>query len=88
MPCVAAQQRQPDLVPWEILKKLDLEQLAEIEVIVTSVAKKPQKLPDTPAAVFVVGKDDIRRSAAINKDRIPGIVFASSLAAGKLPTAA
>ncbi len=41
---------------------LSLEELMEIEI--TSVAKKPQKLSQAAAAVFVVTAEDIRRSGA------------------------
>lgn len=41
-----------------------LEQLLNVEV--TSVSKKEQKLSRTAAAVFVIGHDDIRRSGAQN----------------------
>ncbi len=39
---------------------MDLAQL--MQVTVTSVAKKPQTLADTAAAVFVISQEDIRRS--------------------------
>lgn len=41
---------------------LSLEELMEIEV--TSAAKRAQKLEETPAAVFVITREDIRRSGA------------------------
>jgi iron complex outermembrane recepter protein len=41
-----------------------LEQLLNVEV--TSVSKKEQKLSRTAAAVFVIGREDIRRSGAEN----------------------
>lgn len=41
---------------------MDLEELMAIEVV--SVAKRKQKLDETPAAVFVITGDDIRRSGA------------------------
>ncbi len=44
------------------LKALSLEDLAETQVV--SVSKIPQKLSDAPAAVFVVTREDIRRSGA------------------------
>jgi iron complex outermembrane receptor protein len=58
--CHAAlgQETQPDLT------KVNLEDLMNIEV--TSVAKKEQKLSRTASAVFVIGQDDIRRSGATN----------------------
>lgn len=39
---------------------MDLQQLMEITI--TSVSKKPQKLQDVPAAAFVISQEDIRRS--------------------------
>ncbi|PYQ47395.1 MAG: TonB-dependent receptor, partial [Acidobacteria bacterium] len=42
------------------LTELSPEQLADLEV--TSVAKKPQKSRRTPAAVYVITRETIRRS--------------------------
>lgn len=53
----------PSLAASETLDKyldMDLGQL--MQVTVTSVAKKPQTLADTAAAVFVISQEDIRRS--------------------------
>jgi iron complex outermembrane receptor protein len=47
---------QPDL------SRMDVEDLMNVKV--TSVSKREQKLSRTPAAVFVVDQDDIRRSGA------------------------
>ena len=44
------------------LSELSLEQLANIEV--TSVSKRPERLSDAPASVFVITADEIRRSGA------------------------
>ncbi|NOY45446.1 MAG: TonB-dependent receptor [Deltaproteobacteria bacterium] len=44
------------------LLDLDLRDLSEVEV--TSVSRKPQKLSETPAAVYVITGDEIRRSGA------------------------
>ncbi|HYL73626.1 MAG TPA: TonB-dependent receptor plug domain-containing protein, partial [Bryobacteraceae bacterium] len=49
---------QPDLT------EASLEQLMNVQV--TSVSKKEQKLARTAAAVFVISQEDIRRSGAIN----------------------
>ncbi len=43
---------------------MDLDQL--MQVTITSVAKKPQSLADTAAAVFVITQEDIRRSGVTN----------------------
>lgn len=44
------------------LKGLSLEELGNIEV--TSVSKSPVKLSQTPAAIYVITQEDIRRSGA------------------------
>jgi len=44
------------------LKQLTLEQLGNVEV--TSVSKEPEHVWKTPAAIFVITQDDIRRSGA------------------------
>lgn len=51
-----------DLIPFEKLRQLDLEALMDIDVVVTSVAKRPQQLFETAAAVFVITPEDLRRS--------------------------
>jgi|HubBroStandDraft_4_1064222.scaffolds.fasta_scaffold10688_3 iron complex outermembrane receptor protein len=48
--------------PPASLKQLSLEELANLEV--TTVSKDPQEIMKTPAAVFVITQEDIRRSAA------------------------
>ena len=57
-----AQATQNDQSPPDNLKKLSLEQLGNVEV--TTVSKNPQQVQKTPAAVFVITQEDIRRSAA------------------------
>jgi iron complex outermembrane recepter protein len=44
------------------LQQLSLEQLGDVEV--TTVSKDPQQVLQTPAAVFVITQEDIRRSGA------------------------
>jgi iron complex outermembrane receptor protein len=44
------------------LKKLTLEQLGNVEV--TTISKEPEQVWNTPAAVFVLTAEDIRRSGA------------------------
>ncbi|HWO39401.1 MAG TPA: TonB-dependent receptor, partial [Candidatus Acidoferrum sp.] len=46
------------------LKQLSLAELGDVEV--TTVSKEPQQLQRTPAAVFVITQEDIRRSGATN----------------------
>jgi iron complex outermembrane receptor protein len=45
------------------LARLSIEDLADIEV--SSVSKRPERLADAPASVFVITRDDIRRSGAV-----------------------
>jgi iron complex outermembrane receptor protein len=45
------------------LARLSIEELAEIEV--SSVSKRPERLADAPAAVYVITRDDIRRAGAL-----------------------
>src|SRR5215510_11763269 len=51
------------------LKKLSLEELMKIDV--TTVARKPEPLDRTPAAITVITAEDIRRSGAT---RIPEVL--------------
>jgi iron complex outermembrane receptor protein len=46
------------------LKQMSLEQLGDVDV--TTVSKDPQQVQKTPAAVFVITQEDIRRSGATN----------------------
>lgn len=46
----------------EQLKELTLEQLGNVEV--TSVSKEPEEVWKTPAAIYVITQEDIRRSGA------------------------
>src|SRR5437870_2999106 len=46
------------------LTKLSLEDLMNVEV--KSVSKSTQSMADTPAAITVIGQDDIRRSGMQN----------------------
>jgi iron complex outermembrane receptor protein len=57
---VAAQT--PDIPPVEGLKRLSLEELANVEV--TSASKSSQPLSEAPAAIYVISHDDIVRSGA------------------------
>lgn len=50
--------------PPQDLSKLSVEDLMNVEV--TSVSKKEQKVSQTAAAIFVITQEDIRRSGAIN----------------------
>jgi iron complex outermembrane receptor protein len=48
--------------PASDLADLTLEELMDVEIEVTSVARKPQKLSEAAAAIYVLTGDDIRRS--------------------------
>ena len=55
--------QQPDSSPSaEALKKLSIEQLMNLQV--TSVSKRPERLSQTASAIQVITQDDIRRSGA------------------------
>jgi iron complex outermembrane receptor protein len=54
------------------LASLSVDDLMNVEV--TSVSRKAQKLSDTPAAVFVITQDDIRRSGATSIPEVLRIV--------------
>ncbi len=62
------------------LTELGLEELMNIEI--TSVSKKPQKLSNAAAAVFVISSEDIRRSGATSIPEalrmVPGLEVARS----------
>jgi len=62
------------------LAELSLEQLMDIEV--TSVSKRPEKLGDAAAAISVLTREDIRRSGADNLPdllrQVPGLAVAQS----------
>ena len=57
------------------LKSLSLEQLGNLEV--TTVSKQPEVVWDTPAAIYVITQNDIRRSGATSLPEllrmIPGV---------------
>jgi iron complex outermembrane receptor protein len=61
LPSLAVQVPQQQ-APKTPLAEMSLEDLENIEV--TSVSKKPEKLSDAPAAIFVITREDIRRSGA------------------------
>lgn len=58
----AAQALAAPVEPQPDFADLSIEELANIQV--TSVSKKPERLQDAPASVFVITADDIRRSGA------------------------
>ena len=62
----------------QTLTQLSLEQLGEIEV--TSVSKEPEEVRKTPAAIYVLTQEDIRRSGATSIPEVlrlvPGVEVA------------
>src|SRR2546430_9304608 len=55
--------QQPDsTLSAEALKKLSIEQLMNLQV--TSVSKRPERLSQTASAIQVITQEDIRRSGA------------------------
>ena len=73
-----AQDAQDAQAPAENLKQLSLEQLGDVEV--TTVSKEPEKVQQTPAAVYVLTQEDIRRSGATSVPEalrlVPGVEVA------------
>jgi iron complex outermembrane recepter protein len=59
---VWAQATDNDQTAPKDLKQLSLEQLGDLEV--TTVSKEPVKVSETPAAIYVITQEDIRRSGA------------------------
>ncbi len=45
---------------------MGINQLMQVDVLVTSVSKRPQKLHETASAIYVVSQEDIRRTGAVN----------------------
>jgi iron complex outermembrane receptor protein len=45
---------------------MELTQLMQMDVVVTSVNKRPQKLHEAASAIYVLTNEDIRRSGAVN----------------------
>ena len=64
LPCVLHAIEQPSENSTQQLKSLTLEQLGDIEV--TTQSKEPTQVWDTPAAIYVLSGEDIRRSGVTN----------------------
>jgi len=62
------------------LADYSLEQLMDMSVEVTSAGRKPQKLEDTATAIYVISREDIRRSGMTSIPellrRVPGLQVA------------
>src|SRR5258708_18937725 len=77
---VAESQADPQTIPKadEPLKQLSLADLGNVEV--TTASKEPEAVWKTPAAVFVITQEDIRRSGARNIPEVlrlaPGVEVA------------
>ncbi len=73
-----AQATQDNQNPPDDLKQLSLEQLGAVEVTTTS--KEPEEVWNTPAAIYVITQEDIRRSGATSVPEIlrmvPGVEVA------------
>src|SRR5260221_3351107 len=73
-----AQVAQNNQNPPEDLKHLSLEQLGNVEV--TTASKEPEQVWRTPAAIYVITQEDIRRSGATSIDEVlrlaPGLEVA------------
>mgnify|MGYP003860045159 CR=1 FL=1 len=69
-----------DELSIEKLSQLNLEELMSLDIIVTSAAKKPQKLANTASAIYVLTNNDIRRSGATTLPEVlrlvPGVQVA------------
>jgi iron complex outermembrane receptor protein len=67
-----------DQKPVQNLNKLSLEELGNVEV--TTVSKEPEQVWQTPAAIYVITQEDIRRSGATSIPEIlrlaPGVEVA------------
>lgn len=46
--------------------KMELAQLTQMDVIVTSPSKRPQKIQNAASAIYVITQEDIRRMGAVN----------------------
>src|SRR3984957_3296402 len=68
----------PQTASGSSLKQLTLEQLGDVEI--TSVSKEPESVWRTPAAIFVLTQEDIRRSGATSIPEllrlVPGVEVA------------
>ena len=56
------------------LKRLSLEQLGNVEV--TTMSKEPEQVWRTPAAIYVITQEDIRRSGATN---VPDVLLGNDV---------
>jgi iron complex outermembrane receptor protein len=59
----SAQETDAPLIPAK-MKKLSIEELMNIEIEVTTVSKRPEKLAEAASAIQVITQEDIRRSGA------------------------
>ncbi|MFH1741373.1 MAG: TonB-dependent receptor [bacterium] len=70
-----------DDIDLEEIADLDLEELSALDVVVTSVSKKEEKLSQAASAIYVITKEDIRRSGATSIPEllrmVPGLFVAN-----------
>lgn len=64
LPAISSDKQMPVLLAQADLTAYGIEELMEINV--TSVSKKSQKIADAAAAIYVITQDDIRRSGVTN----------------------
>src|SRR6185436_4185099 len=65
LPAVAAEQPVPSIaVATNKVDVMDMDLEALMKIEVTSVSKRPEKLSDAAAAIYVITSEDIRRSGA------------------------
>lgn len=57
-PCLSAE--------YDHVLEMDIRQLMQVGIEVTSVSKRPQKLHEAASAIYVVTQKDIRRTGAVN----------------------
>lgn len=79
LPAVAVTQVHDTLPSSQMLKKLTLEELMDIEVM--SVSKRPERLTEVPSAIQVITQKDIRHSGA--KTLAEALRLASNLQAAQ-----
>ena len=48
------------------LKNLSLEDFSNLDVVVTSLFRRPQKITESAAAVFVISNEDIKHSGVMS----------------------
>jgi len=65
-PSLAFSAEEQSIVEENEIFEMDIHQLMQTEVIVTSVSKRPEQLHKAASAIYVLTQEDIRRSGAVN----------------------